>query len=449
MFDHMKRMFAAPSASASGPSHADVGREFQVKKHRVVVDKFLAEGGFAVVYIVHDEAGKQYALKKMNVHNQDSLDMTHKEVKLMERVSGHQNIVGLIAWDSRPSAGHFMELLVLMELCPGGTVTDIMNRRLDRHFEEKEVLKIFSDVCLGVAALHKLDPPVIHRDIKLENVLLGVDHGSFKLCDFGSATEMVMRPGDNITVADAEDNIGRFTTLQYRAPEMVDLYCGHEIGLKADIWALGCLLFKLCFFTDAFEESTLSVLSGRYRIPATHKFSNGLVKFLDSLLQLDPADRPTIEGAVQRVFALRGLANPLATTRAALPKQKSETSLTQPCKKTPAGPRRSASNPFVAGEAAADPFASNTAAGTAADPFAPSGGGRSSGQGWANFQGAEARNPFGAAGGASTAATAPKSKTKPHAEVAPVPPARRKQKSYSDPANPFADPAAAQNNPFA
>jgi AP2-associated kinase len=51
------------------------------------------------------------------------------------------------------------------------------------------------------------------------------------------------------------EEIGRVTTLQYRAPELCDLYQKLGIDEKVDIWALGVVLYKLCYFTTPFEES--------------------------------------------------------------------------------------------------------------------------------------------------------------------------------------------------
>ena len=77
----------------------------------------------------------------------------------------------------------------------------------------------------------------------------------------------------------------------FRSPEMVDLYSGLHITTKADIWALGCLLYKvfgnheeslfniltmifqLCFFTLPFGESTLAIQSGHFSFPESSKFS--------------------------------------------------------------------------------------------------------------------------------------------------------------------------------
>ena len=54
---------------------------------------------------------------------------------------------------------------------------------------------------------------------------------------------------------------------------MIDLYTGKSITTKADIWALGCLLYKLCFFTLPFGESTLAIQSGNFSFPDNSKYS--------------------------------------------------------------------------------------------------------------------------------------------------------------------------------
>ena len=69
---------------------------------------------------------------------------------------------------------------------------------------------------------------------QIENILCGSD-GNFVLCDFGSATCSNADP-KVMGVTDVEEDLRKYTTLSYRAPEMVDLYAGHVISTKADIW---------------------------------------------------------------------------------------------------------------------------------------------------------------------------------------------------------------------
>lgn len=68
----------------------------------------------------------------------------------------------------------------------------------------------------------------------MENILISSE-GSYVLCDFGSATSRVLC-GPTDGVSRVEEEIQRYTTLAYRAPEMIDLYLGRPITIKSDIW---------------------------------------------------------------------------------------------------------------------------------------------------------------------------------------------------------------------
>lgn len=67
------------------------------------------------------------------------------------------------------------------------------------------------------------EPPVAHRDLKIENVLVAAD-GSLRLCDFGSATTRVQAYTTREEICREEEIIQKFSTAMYRAPEMADLY---------------------------------------------------------------------------------------------------------------------------------------------------------------------------------------------------------------------------------
>ena len=84
--------------------------------------------------------------------------------------------------------GDGWEIFILMEFCSGGGLIDFLNTRLQHRLIEREVLSIFRDICAGVQVMHHLDPVLVHRDLKIENVLLTNENPPrFKLCDFGSA----------------------------------------------------------------------------------------------------------------------------------------------------------------------------------------------------------------------------------------------------------------------
>lgn len=181
--------------------------------------------------------------------------------------------------------------------------------RLNAGFTEPEVLHIFCDIVEAVSRLHHCQTPIIHRDLKIENVLQN-DNGDYILCDFGSATGKVLNPKVH-GVSAVEDEIKKYTTLSYRAPEMIDLYSSRPITTKSDIWALGCFLYKLCFFNLPFGESTLAIQSGNFTIPDNSKYSRGVHQLIRYMLEPDADQRPNIFEVGEIAFKLMSKENPV------------------------------------------------------------------------------------------------------------------------------------------
>ncbi|KAL1931246.1 hypothetical protein VTP01DRAFT_10383 [Rhizomucor pusillus] len=296
------------------PGALPIGSQVQVQKYKVIIHNFIAEGGFAHVYLARIEGKSGFVvLKRVAVPDTERLKTVEKEIAFMKRLGDHKNITRYYASriDPMPTGG--FQAFILMEYCPGGGVIDLMNRRLQQRLTEPEVLKIFGDVCEALAYMHYCTPPVLHRDLKVENILiLSQDH--YKLCDFGSAalSKGNYAPTTLQEVQKIEDDIQRHTTLQYRAPEMIDVYQKRPINEKADIWALGVLLYKLCYYTTPFEEQgQLAILNARFTIPAHPMFSDGLKRLIVSLLQEDQNRRPDIYQVVKAVSDLRGVPCPI------------------------------------------------------------------------------------------------------------------------------------------
>jgi AP2-associated kinase len=168
-------------------------------------------------------------------------------------------------------------------------------------------LRIFADICHAVCSCHHRRPqPILHRDIKLENILID-SHQSFVLCDFGSAIFLPSSSNNDyqqysfnqLTTAiiqQLEEEIQRYTTLSYRAPEMIDLYSRLPITLKADIWAMGCLLYKLMYNIMPFGDSILAIQNGIFTLPddMAYVYSRELNIFLRYILEIDQNKRPDI-----------------------------------------------------------------------------------------------------------------------------------------------------------
>ncbi|XP_022934741.1 probable serine/threonine-protein kinase DDB_G0276461 isoform X1 [Cucurbita moschata] len=270
------------------------GRSIDVGNLKIQVRNVIAEGGFSCVYLAKDAVhiSNQYALKHIICNDEESLELVLKEVSVMKSLRGHPNVVTLYA-HTVIDMGRTKEALLVMEFCEKSLVS-VLESRGAGYFDENQVLLIFRDVCNAVFAMHCHSPPIAHRDLKAENLLLGSD-GLWKLCDFGSTSTNHKRFEKPEEMGVEEDNIRKYTTPAYRAPEMWDLYRRELINEKVDIWALGCLLFRICYFKSAFDgESKLQILNGNYRIPELPKYSSSITNLIRDMLQASPNDRPDI-----------------------------------------------------------------------------------------------------------------------------------------------------------
>jgi AP2-associated kinase len=273
----------------------------------------LSEGGFAHVYVVQlprpVEGNDKAVLKRVAVPDKEHLANMRTEVDTMKRLRGQRQIVKYIDSHASQLKGGGYEVFLLMEYCQGGGLIDFMNTRLQNRLTEPEILKIFTDIAEGVANMHYLKPPLLHRDLKVENVLISTSGSKkiFKLCDFGSAAPP--RPPAT-TAAEArmiEDDVQRHTTLQYRSPEMIDVYRKLPIDEKSDIWALGVFLYKLCYYTTPFEEvGQMAILNAKFKYPGYPRFSDQLKLLIASMLREKPGDRPNIYQVLQKACQLDG-----------------------------------------------------------------------------------------------------------------------------------------------
>uniref|UniRef100_A0A1J3IW00 non-specific serine/threonine protein kinase n=1 Tax=Noccaea caerulescens TaxID=107243 RepID=A0A1J3IW00_NOCCA len=330
------------------------GRFLEIGNLKVHVRNIIAEGGFSSVYLAQDtnHASKQYALKHMICNDEESLELVMKEISVLKSLKGHPNVVTLYAHGILDMGRNKKEALLAMEFC-GKSLVEVLEHRGAGYFEEKQALAVFRDVCNAVFAMHCQSPRIAHRDLKAENILLCSD-GKWKLCDFGSVStnHKIFERAEEMGVE--EDNIRKYTTPTYRAPEMWDLFRREIISEKVDIWALGCLLFRICYFKNAFDgESKLQILNGNYRIPESPKYSSFVTDLIKDMLQGSPDERPDISQIWFRVNEQLP-----ANLQKSLPDQPPEMQSTgvhdgsKSASKSSPAPRRSPPPPPSSGEAA-------------------------------------------------------------------------------------------------
>lgn len=333
-----RQAFSTPGAP---PGTFAPGTKIQIGGHRVVIQKYLSEGGFAHVYVVKlpkPVDGTDVAvLKRVAVPDKETLRGMRIEVETMKKLKGHRPIVRYIDSHASELKSGGYEVFLLMEFCNGGGLIDFMNTRLQHRLTEPEILQIFTDIAEGVACMHYLKPALLHRDLKVENVLItkSASGKRFKLCDFGSAAVSRPAPTNVAECRSMDEDVQRHTTLQYRSPEMVDVYRKQPINEKSDIWALGVLLYKLCYYTTPFEEQgQLAILNASFRYPNHPVFSDRLKKLIGSMLRENMDARPNIYQVLQAACAMQGRKVPVPDIYSG--KAKTATSTSKPVEKQPA-----------------------------------------------------------------------------------------------------------------
>jgi serine/threonine protein kinase len=288
------------------------GTTVQLNSCSVKVKEQLSEGGFAYVLRVRDagSGGREFALKQINCGDAASRTNAQAELRLLQTLPPHPHIVSLIDTGTLKGA-----VLLLMELCTGGPMSDRIISK--QRFAWPELLDAFGQITAAVVHLHSQTPPIAHRDLKIENVVLDAD-GLYKLCDFGSCTTRSQTYATRSEILAEMEIIESTTTAMYRAPEMVDLYQRLPISEKVDVWALGCILYTMAFCAHPFPDgSQLAILSasGPELLPNECPCYPRTV--LEGLLSLMIVQDPSVRASAAEVLTAAGAAR--AQARAQVP----------------------------------------------------------------------------------------------------------------------------------
>ncbi|KFB52665.1 AGAP003715-PA-like protein [Anopheles sinensis] len=309
MSDFLKSAINYFNATPSnGLENEFVGQTVEVSNVKLRIKRVIAEGGFAYVFVAQDvQSNTEYALKRLLGTDKEECNNIIREINIHKQVSGHPNVVKFVAasFIDRTQSSNSQrraEYLLVSELCKGGSLYDC----LEQDLAPETVLRVFYQATKAVAHLHSQPKPINHRDIKIENFLIGSD-GLLKLCDFGSASTDSFAPDVTWNAAQRdtlEDALTRCTTPMYRAPEQLDTWANYPIGIKMDVWALGCVLYCLCYRKHPFEDSAkLRIINANYTIPNDSRYAC-FSEIIRGCLQVDPSKRFDTATVLERLAAI-------------------------------------------------------------------------------------------------------------------------------------------------
>ena len=256
--------------------------ESEENLNNYTVIKSLGSGAAGIVDLVkHKETDKLYALKTIPLShlNEKERNLAEWEMYFLKVLSGPTLIKSYHSYIEKDN------IYIIMEYAEGGSLDEKIKlaRFKKQFFDTDTILNWISQVILGVMLIHSKN--ILHRDLKCQNIFLNKE-GIVKIGDFGISKEL------ETMSRMAETNIG---TPYYMAPEA---WRGESYGEKADIWAIGWILYELTLLRKPFDaDSVQGVFDKIINKPISlegEKTDTDIKVLIYTMLEYDQKKRPNI-----------------------------------------------------------------------------------------------------------------------------------------------------------
>ncbi len=243
----------------------------------------IARGGMADVYLARDASlDRQVAVKVLFpefANDPSFVERFRREAKAAANLN-HPNIVGIYDWGQEQGTYY-----IVMEYVVGRNMADVL--RSTGRLSPDRASEIASAVAEGLSSAHNAG--LVHRDIKLGNIIVS-DDGQVKVADFGIATALARRTGDNLT------HIGSVMgTATYFSPEQAQ---GKALDGRSDLYSLGVVLYEMIVGKPPFTAETSTAVAVKHvqeRPLPPSLLGAGIVESLEAiilkLLAKNPANR--------------------------------------------------------------------------------------------------------------------------------------------------------------
>ena len=276
--------------------------------------QFLGKGTYGEIYLAKKGNDPQlYAAKILDKKRMDGPKMNkyfEREIRINQELN-HPNIVKF--YEKLNDDNNYY---LIVEYCNGGNLSQCMQKYLSVYkepFSIEIVQHFMRQIISAFCHIHSLG--IIHRDIKLDNILLSFDNeedikklnllnSKIKVIDFGVATKLDEEEYA-FTAVGTPLTMDPLILKKYMNAGGVDKLQGYNE--KADIWSLGTIFYQLLTGQRMYTFSTMQefmkkVEEGTYVVPINKNFSKEVISFLNCMLQHNPDDRVSVQNLAQHKF---------------------------------------------------------------------------------------------------------------------------------------------------